>query len=278
MRTSSSEGPREVHVVPHGGREVPAGLDGRFDDQAVETLAEHVFANCDFGTTRIARECLLEGARAGQATSVAVFRVSRVFLDANRLQSTEQVPANPYAGSGAPYRDYLMAKGSFLRESLLLPWLAGVNELLSECDTIAYHHHSYDVSGLAAREHDLRPFAPRPPAQFFWREPVVGMATEGGDELIPRAVVEAAARLLSPEYRDVGIDDPLVVPAMPWRGCVGSRFPSDRLWHLIYEVRKDLVQSYSGVNEWLASFRRVQETTRHAFARNRHATYRTDMQ
>jgi len=259
----------QVHVIPHGGTEVPVDfLSGAWSDRALAGLARLILLNSDAGTPSIATR-LLDRARAGGGevtTYVAYFGISRLFLDANRLLADDQVPATPYVGLAEPYREYLAEHGERLRTGLLLPWLRAVNALIRRHKaTIVYHHHTYDVVGQAAKPYDRRAFRERPPAQVFWRRPSLG---DGVDPVgyAPRAVMEAIADVMTRALwsRDgdpapVRLDDPLSTPPMPYHGCVAEH-GDERPWHLVYEVRKDLMTPRPRLDAWLGAVAQIAAT------------------
>ncbi len=262
----------ELHVIPHSGTEAPPGLlAGRWRDADLGTLAELIARNSDLGTARIASKliqaipCALLG---GRSVHVAYFAISRLFLDANRLLATDQVPLRPYSGSASDYHDFLRRHGDALRESLL-PWLDEVNALIRDLrPPVVYHHHTYDVVGQAARPWDADAFGLRPLAQVFWQRPSLNgvrpAAAAAVDErgFAPRAVLEAMAEIIAGalagrtrQRPSVRLDHPLMTPPMPYLGCIldsGGTESRGHPWHVIYELRKDLLNHPLAVDAWLA--------------------------
>lgn len=295
-----ARGPALIHVVPHSGTSVPpeylAGL--RDDGAALSDLAALVVQNTDLGTGYVAQalaRSLMDADPRGPAVYVAHFGVSRLFLDANRRSPADQVPLEPYVGSGAEYRDFLREHGAGLRADLLLPWLDAVNALIrAHPAAVVFHHHSFDVTSLADRVHDLAPKQFRPFAETFWARPAAdGTPADEPDAagLAPRPVIRAVAAAIEshlgrhphvtrgtaadetdgtgdgptgatdPGPPRVGTDHPLVAPPMPFAGALAAPDePADRPWHILYEVRRDLMASPDGARAWLDAVAHIIDT------------------
>lgn len=255
----------ELHIVPHGGTELPQELLDEIDTDQFPALAELVHANADIGTGAIYRT-LVESVISGEVKGVAVagFHLSRVLLDANRVKPEEQVSAHPYAGDGSVYSEYLRREANRLREEALLPWLSAVDEILRQMHHgVVYHHHTYDIVPLSPRPWDRDPGVMRPAFQLSWRKSSwdtvpedVGLSET--DELAPLVEIEDArdriCDFLSHEIGIVGtvgaIDHPLLLPALPFRGTHrGER--SAELHHVVYDLRKDFLVTEAQVRLWV---------------------------
>ncbi|WBB56463.1 hypothetical protein [Verrucosispora sp. WMMD573] len=265
---ADTSGPlRELHVLPHCGTELPADLLAAVDPADYGRLAQLVHDNLDLGTAAIYR-LLVEDIVAGRAPGVAVagFHLSRIMLDANRDAVHEQVPENPYAGSGELYRDYHLSEGLRLRDEELLPWLAAVDDMLREMggQGSVYHHHTYDVYSISPRPWD-RGFTPKRPAfQLIWSRPLVRRAGEHaavGDPGLARLedierVRESIRNFLE---REIGVgngtgqvDYPLLLPVLPFRGTRRGD-PADSPRHLVYDLRKDLLATDRQLRSWVST-------------------------
>lgn len=231
-----------IHIVPHGGALAPEALGDLLGPEHVQALATAVVLNRDAGTTQLCHNLVRLALERRLGLTIAYFKTSRLFLDANRAYDTEQVPLSPYAGSSELYEEYMRTSGDRERQRLLLPWLARVNDLLAVAN-VAVHHHTFDNLSLAYRDHDKKPWQSRPQAQVFWQKPT--LAADIGvprGEFLPRAVVErlAATLRLGLGLDEVLVDDPLVAPIMPF---LASQVPGQAPgpWHVVYELRKDLL-------------------------------------
>ncbi|WBB72866.1 N-formylglutamate amidohydrolase [Micromonospora sp. WMMD1128] len=256
---------RELHIVPHGGTELPADLLSAVDPADYPRLAQLVHENVDLGTAAIYRH-LVDDIVAGRARGVAVagFHLSRLLLDANRHLVDEQLPPTPYVGSADLYREYLLSEGRRLRVEALLPWLEAVDEVLREIGGAGtvYHHHTYDVYSMSPRPWDRGFTEKRPAFQLIWRRaplsPTDVDPAETDPGLAPVADIEdvqATIRDFLEQEIGVGngtgqIDYPLLLPVLPFRGTrVGD--PPGAPRHLVYDLRKDLLATEQHIHSWV---------------------------
>ncbi|MFI6760232.1 hypothetical protein ACIBF5_13955 [Micromonospora sp. NPDC050417] len=264
---TSTRGPvRELHILPHGGTELPTDLIEETDPENFETLSQLVHQNVDLGTGAIYRR-LVEGVRSGAAEGVAVagFHLSRLLLDANRATVEAQLPVDPYVGSAEIYQTYLRRRGRDLRHEALLPWLAAVDEILQSMDSrgTVYHHHTYDVLSMSPRPWDRGVAAKRPAFQLIWRRPSLdGVIDEGGESADPglarlEDVEDVRFRIRDFLERKIGltegngdIDYPLLLPVMPFRGSRRGDPPTSPR-HLVYDLRKDILLTEEQIRSWV---------------------------
>ncbi|MGH3669113.1 MAG: hypothetical protein ACRDSH_00540 [Pseudonocardiaceae bacterium] len=263
---SSTHGPlRELHIVPHGGTEVPQELLDEIDPEQFPTLAELVHANADTGTGAIYRT-LVEGVTSGDVRGIAVagFHLSRILLDANRLKPEEQVLVHPYSGDGRLYSEYLIREAGRLREEALLPWLRAVDGILCQMQGgVVYHHHTYDLVPLSPRPWDQDPGVKRPAFQLSWRKSNWDTVFEVGcslevDELAPLGEIEQArdriGEFLCDKIGATGtsgaIDHPLLLPVLPFRGTRRGEY-CGTLHHVVYDLRKDFLVTEDQVRLWV---------------------------
>ena len=258
----------ELHIVPHGGTELPQELLDEIDPDQFPTLAALVHANADTGTGAIYRT-LVEGVTSGNVTGVAVagFHLSRILLDANRLKPEEQVLAHPYSGDGSLYSDYLTREADRLREEALLPWLRAVDRVLRRMrEGVVYHHHTYDIIPLSPRPWDQDPGTKRPAFQLSWRKPSWDTGAEvdgslGVDGLAPLEEIERARdRICEFLYSKMNItgtasttgaiDHPLLLPVLPFRGTRRGEH-SGTLHHVVYDLRKDFLATEEQIRLWV---------------------------
>ncbi|RKN43477.1 hypothetical protein [Micromonospora endolithica] len=265
---ASTDGPvRELHILPHCGTELPGDLLSATDPADFGKLAQLVHDNLDLGTAAIYRH-LVDDIVAGRAPGVAVagFHLSRILLDANRVALHEQVPPDPYAGSADLYREYQLSEGLRLREEKLLPWLAAVDDVLRAMGEqgSVYHHHTYDVYSISPRPWDRGFTAKRPAFQLIWRRPPVDHlgdhVTEGDPGLARLEDIEdvrSGIRDFLEQEIGVGngtgqIDYPLLLPVLPFRGTRQGD-PADSPRHLVYDLRKDLLDTDRQIRSWVVS-------------------------
>jgi hypothetical protein len=265
--------PAELHLFPHGGTQLTSDFVRGLDGSTAEAIVQLVLQNYDAGTPGIANEIVRHIVeRALNHRYVAVFDVSRLFLDANRLISTDQVPAHPYIGSPELYQPYLQSRSEDLRAEVLVPWIEAVNALVLERNIrVIYHHHSYDTVSHGRREHDLRPYAPRPRGQVFWKKPSFGSHQGRVVGLIPLELAQAVADAMrqglrgdrAADQESVLIDEPLVAPAMPFTDCIDDgTSPTDSRWHVVYEVRKDIL--HGSVLHWVDTLELIQAAVKNS--------------
>lgn len=253
----------ELHVVPHGGVELPADLLEETGPASFAELARLVHDNLD-SATRVMHAALvaLIVRRELRGAAVAGFHLSRILVDANRLLSTDQVLRAPYVGSPDLYSGYLAENRERLSREYAGPWIDAVNDLLGDNPgCVVYHHHTYDVRSLRPRVHDLgRPGRLRPPFQLFHARPSLEATPRDDEGLVPhetltkvRASIGAfLAELTGTRPVDGAVDYPLRAPALPFTGCVNDGLDR-RYVHLIYEVRKDLLRSRADIERWIAA-------------------------
>jgi N-formylglutamate amidohydrolase len=261
----------EIHIFPHGGVELPTSLLQRVGPRRFGELAKLVHDNLDLGTRAIHRS-LVERVDGGQLRGAAIvaFHVSRLLADANRWRRADQVPVAPYTGSPELYGDYLEQHRQALLDSYLDPWIDAVNELLDGAPegTISYHHHTMDIHALSQRDHDAGGGRRRPPFQLFWKRPPGDGDVPAADTgLAPRDMLDRVrasmqayfagtagpeAGTAGAEAADGAIDFPLRTPVMPFHGCRHEKLGRDYL-HVVYEVRKDLLDSRERVERWAGS-------------------------
>lgn len=263
---TSTHGPiTELHILPHGGTELPTDLIEETDPEDFEALSQLVHQNVDLGTGAIYRR-LVDDVRSGVAEGVAVagFHLSRLLLDANRDSVEAQLPIDPYVGSAEIYQTYLRRRGRDLRHEALLPWLAGVDEILRAMDSrgTVYHHHTYDVLSMSPRPWDRGVAAKRPAFQLIWRRPSLDGVIDGADSSDPglaRLVDIEGVRDRIREFleREIGlsngtgdIDYPLLLPVMPFRGSRRGDPPNSPR-HLVYDLRKDILVTDEQIRAWV---------------------------
>jgi hypothetical protein len=263
----SHEGPSEIHIIPHGGVELPTDLLRQVPVCHFDELANLVHDNSDIGTRAIHRS-LAASVFSGKLKGVAIaaFHVSRLLFDANRLVDTEQVSMVPYTGSPELYADYLATHWRTLRSEFLEPWVNAVNDLLDSAPegVVAYHHHTMDIYSLSRRIHDIGGDGKRPPFQLFWMRPPRNDKKNRDEQedrtgLAPREVLEVVrskmekyfSQIIGEEEASGGkIDYPLSVPRTPFHGCLNERLDRDYR-HIIYEVRKDLLATSESIDRWM---------------------------
>ncbi|MEV4494874.1 hypothetical protein C7C45_15010 [Micromonospora arborensis] len=256
---------RELHIVPHGGTEVPHDLLASVDPADYPRLSQLVHENVDLGTAAIYRH-LVDDIVAGRAKGVAVagFHLTRLLLDANRHLVDEQLPPTPYVGSADLYREYVLSEGARLRVEALLPWLDAVDEVLRELGGTGtvYHHHTYDVYSMSPRPWDRGFTEKRPAFQLIWRralldsvdvdpgEGELGLAHLGDIEGVQTAIRDFLEKEIGMGNGSGQIDYPLLLPVLPFRGTrIGD--PADAPRHLVYDLRKDLLATEDHIRSWV---------------------------
>lgn len=265
---SSKYGPiTEVHIIPHGGTEVPQGLLDGIVPAQIPALADLVHKNADLGTGAIYRK-LVDHVVSGESRGVVVagFHLSRILLDANRAKLAEQVPSRPYVGSADLYSTYLRTRGYELREQALLPWLNAVNEVLGDMHGgVVYHHHTYDVSPLSPRPWDRGSDIKRPAFQLVWKKPS-WKSTFNGDESLMNDGLAPIEHLENVRDRiceflqvKIGLEDgngaidyPLMLPVSPYSGTRSGELPNTS-HHVMYDLRKDILVTERQIASWVAS-------------------------
>jgi hypothetical protein len=255
---------RELHIVPHGGNELPDEFLADLSPDRMTDLVALVHDNSDLGTGAVYRS-LVDKIVRGEITGAAVagFHLSRLLVDCNRADPTKQTPRQPYVGTSELYADYLDSTNAMLRAQALQPWLDGVNELLElmgEAGNV-YHHHTYDLFTMSHRPYDFGEGMPRPAFQLIWnRTPSGELSTDDNDRgLAPLAKVETIAaqisEFLSGEFGIPdpagAIDYPLGLPLAPFHGMRHGEnlAPS----HFAYDMRKDVLTSEARVQAWVTS-------------------------
>lgn len=263
---------QEVHIIPHGGTELPADLLGRVSRDRWDALSDLVHANADTGTGFIYAR-LAEQIKSGELTGTAVagFHHSRLLIDANRAEPAKQTPARPYVGEPELYGGYLRANSERLRDEYLLPWVAAVNQWLSRLTLhgLVYHHHTYDLTSLSPRPNDFGDKMLRPAFEFVWKRPDDGAVdiTDESVRLDPRGgglarledlkdARDSVARYLSDRYDtshiDGHIDYPLELPLTPFTGTTRADL-GDFVPHVMYDIRKDYLDTEEKILNWVDS-------------------------
>lgn len=256
----------EVHIVPHGGTELPQDLLDELDPDQLPALSELVHENADIGTGAIYRT-LVEDVISGESKGVVVagFHLSRILLDANRAKVEEQMPLHPYVGSADIYAEYLRRRGYDLREEALLPWLDAIGRILHNIsDGVVYHHHTYDVASLSPRPWDQGPYIKRPAFQLVWRKPSWDAVFDHNessieDGLAPLKDIEGVRdRIHNFLQAEIGLEDssgaidyPLRLPVAPFPGTrSGDPFVTPH--HVMYDLRKDVLVTEKQIQLWVA--------------------------
>lgn len=230
-------------------------------------LAELVHDNLDLGTGAIYR-MLADQVMSGEAEGVAVagFHMSRLLLDANRVEPGYQVPSRPYVGSPDLYTDYQFRHRARLREESLLPWIEAVDEVLREIGEtgVAYHHHTYDVYSITPRPWDRAANQKRPAFQLVWERPAMDTTyTVGGGKRDDRGLAGLGelrgVRDRITEYLETKmnlddaageIDFPLLLPLTPFLGTREGENNSAPP-HILYDLRKDILATDESVAAWV---------------------------
>jgi hypothetical protein len=249
---------RELHVIPHGGVDLPTELLMDVGERDFDELAQLVHDNADTGTRALyslLAKSVLTGRSPGAA--VAAFDISRVLIDANRLLAGDRIPVLPYVGSPELYAAYLDRRRPDL-DRLADEWIAKVNSILSASSGLAvYHHHTYDIFARSSRPYDQSADVKRPAFQLFRRRPTVDGENCDDIGLAPiRLLNDIAARISTFLSDSTGssdttgqVDFPLSLPVTPFHGCLNDGV-SGQNHHIIYEIRKDLLDSESRVENW----------------------------
>ncbi|MBB5870782.1 hypothetical protein F4553_004161 [Allocatelliglobosispora scoriae] len=257
---------REVHILPHCGTELPDELLREIDPADRPALAQLVHDNADIGTGAIYRH-LAESILAGRGEGVAVagFHLSRLLLDANRIEVVYQVPASPYVGTSELYADFMQRRGTELREDLLLPWLDAVNRLLRQMGEsgVAYHHHTLDVYSMTPRPWDQASHEKRPAFQLVWERPTLDATSEPAPGVVDPGLAPIedlrGVRDRITEYLEakVGLEDaageidfPLLLPVVPFAGALRGDL-ADLPPHIMYDVRKDILATDDLIRSWV---------------------------
>jgi hypothetical protein len=254
-------------VVPHCGTELPEDVLSRIDRGYASELAKLVHDNADTGTGAMYRT-LVDSIISGESRGVAVagFHISRLLLDANRTDLSEQVPPEPYVGSAVLYREYLEERGHDLREEALVPWLSAVNEIICEIGVtgVAYHHHTYDVVSVTPRPIDQGLNEVRPAFQISWEKPaghaldiqtsmpVDGMAPLPLIQDIRDRIHEFLEVKLAVADGTGAVDYPLRFPLAPFLGTRQGD-PPDLPFHVAYDLRKGILTNEELVRSWVVN-------------------------
>ena len=264
---------REIHIIPHGGTELPSDLLEEIGTNNFGDLAQLVHDNSDIATRAIYLALVKEILDGELEGAVATFHVSRILIDANRAKINDQIPERPYTGSARWYTNYLQRNRHRMAVELAEPWFDATNKLLERSgDCPVYHHHTMDTYALSARKYDKGGKSKRPEFQLFWRRPPDGDLSDGdtnpfGDSssdndtgLAPLELLTAIKSRMQRFFDEMGgeadpaltgrIDDPLRAPVMPFQEL--ARKAERRHAHILYEVRKDLLNSEDQVKRWVA--------------------------
>ena len=264
---------REIHIIPHGGTELPTDLLEEVGADNFHQLEQLVHANSDIATRAIYAALVRDIVDGRLEGAVAAFHVSRILIDANRDKIHDQVPGKPYTGSARLYASYLRKNRHRMAHELAQPWFDAVNNLLeNSADCPVYHHHTMDVYALSPRKYDKGGKSKRPAFQLFWRRPPNGdlpsrevhpfedFPPDNDPGLAPLELLKVIASKMQQFFDEEGdetnpaltgrIDDPLRAPVMPFRELIKNA--ERRHPHVLYEVRKDLLDSEEKVEKWLA--------------------------
>jgi len=261
----------EFHVVPHGGTELPEDLLAQTPRAIWGPLSRLIHENADTGTGAI-YGLLADRIASGELRGAAVagFHLSRLLLDANRGEPAEQTPARPYVGEPGLYEDYLTQNREKLRTEYLQPWVGAVNSMLANLGSldVAYHHHTYDLRPMSPRPFDFSD-SERPAFQFVWKRPDDGTAqvneelmqqdSRGGGlarleelKLVRDNVTSYFIRQHKASNIEGNIDYPLELPLTPFHGTSRADL-SVSSQHVMYDVRKDFLDTSEKVLDWVAS-------------------------
>jgi N-formylglutamate amidohydrolase len=254
---------REIHLVPHGGTEIPPEMAQALSVQQQFELAGLIHENSDLGTGSVFRKLATQD-ETEQGVVVAAFHLSRLLLDANRGHQSEQVPHHPYIGSRDLYGDYADRQAQLLRADALLPWFAQVNQLLAEAPPgcPVYHHHTYDYYSMRPVAWDAAHHQRRPAFQLSWRRPGLdpqdklvhsvdqGLAPYAQVSQVKAGIEQFLAEVIGLDDPAGDIDFPLRMPLTPYAGTNLGAARTD-LRHVAYDVRKDVLNSEERVGLWI---------------------------
>jgi len=262
---STREPIRELHILPHGGTELPTDLLSGIDSERFSDLSRLVHKNSDMGTGAMYRE-LADWVMSGQAPGVAVagFHLSRLLLDANRVHLNDQIPARPYVGDPELYADYLSQSGRDLRDGALLPWVEEVNKILRSLpdDAVIYHHHTLDVYSLSPRPYDVAAAQARPAFQLTWKKPTIDdrfddLDTRHAEGMAPLEDLEKVREKIGAFLGEIGVTDsvghidyPLYLPVSPFYGTRDGDY-SVGPKHVLYDLRKKILTSSELIHSWI---------------------------
>jgi hypothetical protein len=248
----------ELHIVPHGGTQLPSRVLTDIDSSSYSALATLVHENLDLGTGAMYRRLAdLVGRGSLPTSAVAAFHVSRIVLDPNRAQRKGQVTETPYSNSAKFQLELPASEKEGFRQTLLLPWLDAVCKVISTSSLeVVYHHHTYDLTGLSPRSNDRGGFEKRPAFQLFSRRDNherLGLPPTFASAKTLSSVEDRIRNFLygwrSAEDCDGSIDYPLRAVETPFHASGRDEEPV----HLIYELRKDLLPDVASVNTWIDS-------------------------
>jgi predicted N-formylglutamate amidohydrolase len=246
---TSGDPVRELHIIPHGGYQIPSAYTWALSVNDPARVAQTVWDNYDQSTPALATY-LVRSLESHPHRAVAYFEVSRVLVDANRLQLEEQIPLKPYKGDAVLRHDLTVAHKQQLVDDLLRPWMAEIERLISPDLVVVMHHHTYDQFGLALSAYEkLQAGEQRPAGMIFQNYDFEGynkMFVSAA--LLPQLVglLRGYLQHMAPDA-DVTIDWPYVAPAMlaNWIAAKSAAIQS-----LVYEVRKDLLVGASNIARW----------------------------
>jgi predicted N-formylglutamate amidohydrolase len=222
-----------LHVVAHGGTELPEQFADTYAPQDPRLLAQSMLDNADLGTAAMATRLALQP----HGRAVAFFGCTRLLVDANRALTEQQVPRTTYRGVPLLRDDLSAERRAEVAATLLQPWLAGIEQCLADhrqTVTRIVHHHSFDEFPGSATPHD-RSRARRPAAMLFQDR-----QNNGGGTFLPQGELQRlVAALRTPLRRldataEVEVDSSYVAPMMP---IVPHTVPV-----CVYELRKDLLR------------------------------------
>ncbi len=233
-----------VHVVPHGGMQLPAQFADTFAATDPRLLAQSIVDNCDLGTAAMATRLALQP--LGRA--VAFFDCTRLLADANRALPEQQVPHAAYRGVSLLRADLPETKRREIRTTLVQPWHTAIEQCIADhAHTLRriVHHHSFDEFPGSATPHD-RSRERRPAAMLFQDR-----QNNGGGSFLPATELRRiVAALRAPLQRldataQVEVDSTYVAPAMP---IVPRTVPI-----CVYELRKDLLRDRAAREQLFAA-------------------------
>lgn len=257
IRSSREESLRELHVFPHGGDLLPEFLVAPLLVCDRSMLASAAWAEGDVGSLALASR-LVGRLATGELNdiAVAVFPLSRLLVDANRVQDRHRVRAVRLGIGDETIQVMREPSDDEVRQLLVASevelWTARVNAVIRESrPPLVVHHHTCNERGQlggdpeATFEHEpgrLREagqiFAAPNPAEQERRTP---MLDEQLQEPVRKAYEQVLRNRLSQAHArlEVGIDSPFFLPRLPFHRA--SLADGSLTRFLIFETRKDLL-------------------------------------
>jgi hypothetical protein len=255
----------EVHVLSHAGLRFPAEFSQVLAESVdITTLASSIVRNRDSGTGCLARH-LVQELESPSALNrlIAVFDVSRVLCDANRVLTAEQVVRDAYAGPIVLDESLAEAVGGHMapshsaeirqriRDELFHPWEAAVWQRIRTYGVrLVVNHHSffYQARAQTVPRHESKPGQVRPHGQLFYRANELSQVPVLLDRPLVDSLVDTMQRRLAQLCSNprVQVDEPLRAPAMPFLPdelIPTSPYSTVGLPHLTiaYEIRDDVL-------------------------------------